>query len=116
MMEMMFAINKDNFEGHLAVTCNSCHNGTALPQAIPAVVIEEPKEPIPMTGPKPPEAKENHGPTLTHVRCFKSELAPDSLYSTEIDVLAVRTISGSSDILDDCHAKYQTWSWCRVFE
>src|SRR5258708_17118609 len=25
MMEMMFAINKDNFEGHRAVTSNSCH-------------------------------------------------------------------------------------------
>src|ERR1017187_8066250 len=37
MMEMMFAINKDNFEGHRAVTCNSCHRGNAVPQAIPAV-------------------------------------------------------------------------------
>ena len=27
MMEMMFAINKDNFDGHRAVTCNSCHRG-----------------------------------------------------------------------------------------
>ena len=35
MMEMMFAINKDNFEGHRAVTCNSCHRGNAMPQAIP---------------------------------------------------------------------------------
>jgi len=61
MMDMMFAINKDNFEGHRAVTCNSCHNGTALPQAIPAVMTEEPKQPT--APPKPPEAKENPGPT-----------------------------------------------------
>ncbi len=44
MMEMMFAINKDNFEGHRAVTCNSCHRGSADPQAIPAVMSEAPKE------------------------------------------------------------------------
>src|SRR5450432_791635 len=60
MMEMMFAINKDNFEGHRAVTCNSCHRGNAVPQAIPAVMTEDPKEP--MGGPKPAEAKENAGP------------------------------------------------------
>ena len=31
MMEMMFAINKDNFEGHREVTCYSCHRGNAPP-------------------------------------------------------------------------------------
>ena len=46
MMEMMFAINKDNFDGHRAVTCNSCHRGSAKPQPIPAVMTEEPKEPM----------------------------------------------------------------------
>jgi photosynthetic reaction center cytochrome c subunit len=60
MMDMMFAINKDNFEGHRAVTCNSCHSGNAKPQAIPAVMTEEPKEA--MGAPKPAEAKENAGP------------------------------------------------------
>ena len=54
MMEMMIAINADNFDGHRAVTCNTCHNGTTKPQAIPAVMTEEPKEA--MGGPKPPEA------------------------------------------------------------
>jgi hypothetical protein len=44
MMEMMFAINQDNFEGHRAVTCYSCHRGNASPHAIPAVMMEEPKE------------------------------------------------------------------------
>ena len=29
MMEMMFAINQDNFEGHREVTCYSCHRGSA---------------------------------------------------------------------------------------
>ncbi len=51
MMQMMFAINANNFDGHRAVTCNSCHNGTTKPQAIPAVMTEEPKEA--MGGAKP---------------------------------------------------------------
>ena len=41
MMEMMFAINKGNFEDHRAVTCYTCHRGevtpkTAAPPAAPA--------------------------------------------------------------------------------
>src|SRR5579864_3568931 len=28
MIEMMFAINKDNFEAHREVTCYSCHRGS----------------------------------------------------------------------------------------
>jgi photosynthetic reaction center cytochrome c subunit len=44
MMEMMIAINADNFDGHRAVTCNTCHNGTTKPQSIPAVMTEEAKE------------------------------------------------------------------------
>jgi|SRR5579871_85855 len=42
MIEMMSAINKDNFEGHRVVTCNSCHRGSRDPKAIPAVMGEEP--------------------------------------------------------------------------
>ena len=68
MMEMMFAINKDNFEGHRAVTCNSCHRGSSHPAAIPAVMTEESKEP--MAAPNHPEGeagekdgKEASGPT-----------------------------------------------------
>jgi hypothetical protein len=41
MMEMMIAINADNFDGHRAVTCNTCHRGNAMPQAIPAVMTEQ---------------------------------------------------------------------------
>jgi photosynthetic reaction center cytochrome c subunit len=66
MMEMMFAINKDNFEGHREVTCYSCHRGHANPVAIPAVMTEEPK--AGMGGPHQPggekaETKEASGPT-----------------------------------------------------
>lgn len=37
MMRMMFAIDKDNFHGHLAVTCNTCHHGSRHPEGIPAI-------------------------------------------------------------------------------
>jgi photosynthetic reaction center cytochrome c subunit len=42
MMEMMFAINKDNFEGHREVTCYSCHRGSATPVGTPLVMAEVP--------------------------------------------------------------------------
>jgi hypothetical protein len=41
MMEMMFAINKDNFDGQREVTCYSCHRGASKPQTIPAIMAEE---------------------------------------------------------------------------
>jgi photosynthetic reaction center cytochrome c subunit len=37
MMQMMFALNKDNFEGHREVTCYSCHHGAPNPLTIPLV-------------------------------------------------------------------------------
>ena len=43
MMEMMFAINKDNFGGHREVTCNSCHRGSIEPVGTPLVMAEETK-------------------------------------------------------------------------
>ena len=64
MMEMMFAINRDNFEGHREVTCYSCHRGNTDPVATPVVMTEEPK-PGMMEAKKPEEgaeAKEPSGP------------------------------------------------------
>ena len=43
MMTMMFAINKDNFEGHRAVTCYSCHRGNSVPAGTPPVMSDEAK-------------------------------------------------------------------------
>jgi len=62
MMEMMFAINKDNFEGHREVTCYSCHRGSTDPVAIPAVMTEETKEGA-GSPKKVDEAKDSAGPT-----------------------------------------------------
>jgi hypothetical protein len=47
MIQMEFAINKDNFKGHTDVTCNTCHRGAAAPVAIPIIAELEPK---PMPG------------------------------------------------------------------
>jgi photosynthetic reaction center cytochrome c subunit len=40
MMRMMFAINKDNFDGHREVTCYACHRGETKPVATPIVTVE----------------------------------------------------------------------------
>jgi hypothetical protein len=43
MMEMMFAINEDSFDGHREVTCYSCHRGRTKPVGMPPVMGEETK-------------------------------------------------------------------------
>jgi hypothetical protein len=43
MINMMMAINKDNFEGHREVTCYSCHRGSRDPVATPIITDEEAK-------------------------------------------------------------------------
>src|SRR5437773_4336843 len=53
MMRMMFAINKDNFEGHRDVTCYSCHHGAREPAPTPILSVAEPP-------PMPPEGGPGH--------------------------------------------------------
>src|SRR5208282_6033985 len=60
MMEMMFAINKDNFDGHREVTCYSCHRGSTNPVGTPLVMTEEPK-PAMGAGEATPEEKKSDG-------------------------------------------------------
>src|ERR1700721_4682421 len=43
MINMMMAINKENFEGHREVTCYSCHHGSAKPVGMPPVMTEDAK-------------------------------------------------------------------------
>ncbi len=43
MINMMMAINKENFEGHREVTCYSCHRGSTDPVGTPIITAEEPK-------------------------------------------------------------------------
>src|SRR5216683_6682728 len=40
MMRMLFAINKDNFDGHREVTCYSCHRGANKPVITPIISQE----------------------------------------------------------------------------
>src|SRR5947207_8395807 len=45
MMQMMTAINRDNFESKQTVTCNSCHRGSPRRVAIPIIMEGSPKRP-----------------------------------------------------------------------
>jgi hypothetical protein len=65
MMEMMFTINQENFEGHREVTCYSCHRGSPEPIAMPIIGAEEPKMASgEMQMPRPEgEAAKPSGPT-----------------------------------------------------
>jgi photosynthetic reaction center cytochrome c subunit len=56
MMDMMFAINKDNFEGHREVTCYSCHRGSPNPVAVPPANEAKKSE-------EGAETKETNGPS-----------------------------------------------------
>jgi photosynthetic reaction center cytochrome c subunit len=44
MMRMMFAINKDNFDGHREVTCYACHRGEHKPVITPVVNAQDSAE------------------------------------------------------------------------
>jgi outer membrane lipoprotein-sorting protein len=56
MINMMMAINKEDFEGHREVTCYSCHRGSAEPVGTPIITDEEPR-PAAEEGKKAGEAK-----------------------------------------------------------
>ncbi len=56
MINMMMAINKDNFEGHREVTCFSCHRGLTELVSTPVITDEEPR-PRAQEGKKPGDAK-----------------------------------------------------------
>jgi photosynthetic reaction center cytochrome c subunit len=57
MMQMMFAINQNNFDGHREVTCYSCHRGAAKPVSVPIIVAEQ-------APPTPPPTAEGTAPPL----------------------------------------------------
>src|SRR5256712_14162071 len=56
MINMMMAINKDNFEGHREVTCYSCHRGSADPVGTP-IITNEYARPAAEAEKKPGETK-----------------------------------------------------------
>jgi photosynthetic reaction center cytochrome c subunit len=91
MMQMMFAINKDNLDGHREVTCYSCHRGSVHPAAIPAVLADEPArvmgEPHRMeSAPKSTETKGSATPPAEqlldkYVQTAGGEAAIDKVHS-----------------------------------
>lgn len=98
MMEMMFAINKDNFEGHREVTCYSCHRGNAHPQAIPAVATEQAAAAQPQRGEAEAtqtDRKENSGPTADQLLEKYVQAVGGS---SAIDKVMTRVMKGTIDV------------------
>jgi photosynthetic reaction center cytochrome c subunit len=95
MMDMMFAINKENFEGHREVTCYSCHRGNAHPVATPEVMTEEPKmamgAPVKAEG----EAKESAGPSGDQLL---DKYVQASGGAAAIDKVTSRVMKGTIDV------------------
>src|SRR5271170_2038722 len=95
MMQMMFAINKENFEGHREVTCYSCHRGNAHPVATPEVMTEEPKmamgAPVKAEG----EAKESAGPSGDQLL---DKYVQASGGAAAIDKVTSRVMKGTIDV------------------
>jgi photosynthetic reaction center cytochrome c subunit len=64
MMQMMFAINTNNFDGHQEVTCYSCHRGSPQPLAIPVIadaslkLLNAPVPEVQSNAPGPPKPAE----------------------------------------------------------
>jgi hypothetical protein len=74
MMQMMTAINQQNFDGHREVTCNTCHRGAPRPVSIP-IISEEPKPPAEASA---LDAEEQLPPNLP---------SPDQLVGKYVEVL-----------------------------
>ncbi len=65
MIAMTFAINKDHFKGHHAISCNSCHNGDEHPKGIPPVAqTDVAQEHAEHPGGPPPPAAASADPIL----------------------------------------------------
>jgi len=101
MMEMMFAINKENFAGNREVTCYSCHRGSVHPMSIPAVMTESTKQAP--TEPHPAEtaeiasgsAKQEAGPTADQlVDKYIQALGG----ARAIDAVTSRVMKGTIDV------------------
>jgi len=95
MMEMMFAINKDNFEGHREVTCYSCHRGSTDPVAIPVVMAEEPKEGMGTPKKAGVETKESSGPSGAELLDKYLQAAGGA---AAIDKVTSRVMKGTIDV------------------
>ena len=93
MMEMMFAINKDNFDGHREVTCYSCHRGMTDPVAVPPVMTEEESKTL-VPGPRKEEASTTVPPTADQLLDKYLQAAGGT---TAIEKITSRVMKGTID-------------------
>ena len=80
MMQMMFAINKNNFNGEREVTCNTCHRGSPQPQAIPAILAEAPRTAAD-DEPGPPETSPGEPVFAKFIQALGGQAALDRISS-----------------------------------
>jgi photosynthetic reaction center cytochrome c subunit len=78
MINMMMAINKENFEGHREVTCYSCHRGSTDPVSTPIIADEEPM-PKAEEGKKPGETKASLPPADQLLDKYLAAIGGDAL-------------------------------------
>ena len=103
MMKMMFALNKDNFEGHREVTCYSCHRGAPNPLTIPLVGGESQPNPAvggPTAGPVAADGADAATPKLPANLPTVSQLLENYVRalggSAAIEKIATRVEKGST--------------------
>ena len=103
MMKMMFALNKDNFEGHREVTCYSCHRGAPNPLTIPLVGGESQLSPAvggPTAGPVASDDADAATPKLPANLPTVSQLLENYVRalggSAAIEKIATRVEKGST--------------------
>ena len=92
MMQMVAAINQQNFDGHREVTCNTCHRGSARPISIP--IISE--------GPKPPtlatvDAEEQLPPNLPSPDQLVEKYVQALGGASAIQKISTRVENGTAD-------------------
>lgn len=89
MMQMMFAINKDNFNGHREVTCNTCHRGSPRPKGVPEIT----EAAMPPHSESPQAENAANGPTADAILAkYVSALGGES----GIDKVSSRVQTGTS--------------------
>ena len=97
MMEMMIAINADNFDSHRVVTCYSCHRGSEHPVAIPVVMTEEPKEAAGVPRKPDDEARESKASTGPSADQLLDRYVQASGGVAAIDKVTSRVMKGTID-------------------
>lgn len=95
MMEMMIAINADNFDRRREVTCYSCHRGNAQPVAIPPVMTAEARNG--MVEPKKAEPVVSTLPTADQLLDKYVQAAGGA---TAIDNITTRVMKGQIEVGD----------------